>query len=188
MTLGWRTLLELEECGDALLDEGSKQLPFYFANWRFKGEMWARVLLWEGKGQWGGHLSPLWVHGMSSLPLLILFSCRCSHRSRKRQNGDGRRQQRVLVWSLASLTLFTQSSQQLSQALPSITLCFEMLPPCMVPFCYSYLFYCSLFGQMLFSECWHLLYFPFLLDILLASNKSFWVIIESAICFNIFKI
>lgn len=40
MAVGWWTLLE--ECGDALLDDGSKQLPFYFAIWRFDGEMWAR--------------------------------------------------------------------------------------------------------------------------------------------------
>lgn len=38
-----------EECGDALLDDGSKQLPSYFAIWRFDGEMWA----WRPRRQWG---------------------------------------------------------------------------------------------------------------------------------------
>lgn len=38
-----------EEYGDALLDDGSKQLSFYFAIWRFDGEMWAQRL--EGQSQ-----------------------------------------------------------------------------------------------------------------------------------------
>lgn len=52
--VGWRTLLE--KCGDALLDDGSKQLPFYFAIWRFDGEMWARPPEQGGGGGGRGYV------------------------------------------------------------------------------------------------------------------------------------
>lgn len=74
-------------------------------------------------------MNALQVRGTSSSSLLlILFSCRGSHRSGERLNGHGHRQQPVLARSLASLTAFAQSSQQLSQALPFVTHCFDTLP------------------------------------------------------------
>lgn len=101
--MGWRTLLE--ECGDALLDDGSKQLPFYFAIWRFDGEMWARRP--AGGTVAAGACSSARGVFLGLTPLL------------QQETGHGRCQQSVLARSLASLTLFTQSSRQLCRA-PSI--------------------------------------------------------------------
>lgn len=136
IVVGWRTLLE--KCGDALLDDGSKQLPFYFAIWRFDGEMWAQR---PGQGGWGFvergfkegwgelHLERARVYGAffrGPSPIL------------EQRAGHSRRQQSVLARTLASLTLFTQSPQQLSQAPPTLTqdtaLNSPPTLPCMVQF------------------------------------------------------
>lgn len=64
IVVGWRTLLE--KCGDALLDDRSKQLPFYFAIWRFDGEMWAQRpgrgvgAMWRGVLKRGGGGGCIW--------------------------------------------------------------------------------------------------------------------------------
>lgn len=78
----------------------------------------------------------------------------------QQETRHGRCQQSVLARSLSSLTLFTQSSQQLSQA-PSIVTQDTLLwntPRAWnsfnILFFVCFLFYCSFFCSLLFSECW----------------------------------
>lgn len=142
----------------------------------------------------GGQLNALQVCGTSSwsssLLLWILSSCRGSYWSGERLNGQGRRQQPVLARPLASLTVFTQSSQQLFSSSAHCNALLWRAPPCMVRFCFRFMFYCSVFSPTWFPECWEPpvdpFIFPFLFNILLASNQCVGIITESAICFNIF--
>lgn len=90
--VGWRTLLE--KCGDALLDDGSKQLPFYFAIWRFDGEMWARP---PGQGGGGGGRGYVGVCGVGGIFFLSLW------REGEQQSERARVVRSVFRGALASL-------------------------------------------------------------------------------------
>lgn len=127
----------LKECGDALLDDGSKQLPFYFAIWRFDGEMWAQLEGW-GKGLRRGDgrsRSALWVFGEFSGVLATLARGKWA-------------------WPLPAVSASTVTSQSYSVN-PNITAPFSSSvlcdpgytalkhSPCMVQFwtlCFSFFF------------------------------------------------
>lgn len=197
--MGRRTLLE--ECGDALLDDGSKQLPFYFAIWRFDGEMWAQRLGREGATVVAGACSGVQRVFWGFTPLL--------------QAGNWARP----LPAVSASTVTRQSYSVypiITAAAPSSSVhCnpgYTALKhsPCMVQFL-TFLFclfsvfivafsfvHCSLNVGYLQSDacCWKKksllersksICFPFYLEIVLISNN--WVVIwhihvtESAICF-----
>lgn len=201
--MGWRTLLE--ECGDALLDDGSKQLPFYFAIWRFDGEMWARRLGREGvtvavgacsgvrRVFWG--FTPLLQAGNWARPLPAVSASTVTRQS----------------YSVYPIITAAAPSSSV-HCNPGYTALKHS--PCMVQFLtflflFVFCFYCSFFFCSLFSECWlpaviclllkkksllersKSICFPFYLEIVLISNN--WVVIwhihvtESAICFTYSK-